>query len=155
MTKEQTLDFIVEVDVECEFVTYLTESIDSNLTVEQALTKWLEQYDFSGDSDEEKLFALMEQTTEDADTCKDYIGNEDWCVYAEEEAEEAFEEYMENYIDDCILPSIPVSLQNYFDDEKFKKDMEMDGKGSALGSYDGEEYEQTVNGTMYFLYRNN
>jgi len=30
-----------------------------------------------------------------------------------------------------------------------------DGRGHFMGSYDGEEYEETINGTDYYIYRTN
>ena len=63
--------------------------------------------------------------------------------------------YKENYIEECILPEIPDNLQYYFNNEAWKRDAKMDGRGHSLATYDGAEYEETVNNTTYYIYRTN
>lgn len=79
----------------------------------------------------------------------------DYLVLTDDEADERWEESLDSYIDDCILPELPGNLQNYFDSEKWKNNAKYDGRGHSLSSYDGNEYEEKVNGTMYFIYRIN
>lgn len=76
-------------------------------------------------------------------------------MYTDSEADDAWEKELDNYIDECILPEIPDSYRNYFDDEAWKIDAKYDGRGHALARYDGHEREQEVNGTTYYLYRIN
>lgn len=83
----------------------------------------------------------------------DYSNN--YLVLTDEEANDKWEEYLENYIEDCILPELPKHLQNYFDTERWKDDAKYDGRGHSLSSYDGNEYEEEVNGTTYYIYRIN
>lgn len=77
----------------------------------------------------------------------------DWLVYTDSEADDAWDESLENYIDDCL--EIPASMRNYFDRESWKSDARMDGRGHCLSGYNGHEEEQQVNGTTYYLYRQN
>lgn len=77
----------------------------------------------------------------------------DWLVYTDSEADDAWDESLENYIDECL--EIPASMRNYFDRESWKSDARMDGRGHCLSGYNGHEEEQQVNGTTYYLYRQN
>lgn len=77
----------------------------------------------------------------------------DWLVYTDSEADDAWDESLENYIDECL--EIPASMRNYFDREAWKYDARMDGRGHCLSGYNGHEEEQQVNGTTYYLYRQN
>lgn len=79
----------------------------------------------------------------------------DYLVLTDEEADERWDESMDIYIEECILPELPKNLRYYFDSEKWKKDASFDGRGHYLASYDGEEHEEEVNGTTYYIYRIN
>ena len=79
----------------------------------------------------------------------------DWKVYTDSEADDAWEESLDSYLDECVLPDLPKALQCYFDREAWKSDARMDGRGHSLAGYDGHEQEQEVNGTTYYLYRQN
>jgi len=98
------------------------------------IVKWID-IDFDGDS-----FSFDSQ---------------DWLCYTYQEAGWAEDEYLDNYIDECIMPSLPKDLQFYFDDEKWKKDARMDGRGHCLASYDGEEHEIEVDNETFYFYRVN
>lgn len=79
----------------------------------------------------------------------------DWLVCTDQEADDKWEEELDSYIDECVLPMIPEGYRNYFDDERYKQDCKYDGRGHLLAIYDGAEYEQEINGTTYYLYRQN
>jgi hypothetical protein len=79
----------------------------------------------------------------------------DYLVLTDDESDERWGESLDNYIEECILPELPEYLQNYFDSEKWKEDAKYDGRGHSLSSYDGNEYEEEVNGTTYYIYRIN
>ena len=81
--------------------------------------------------------------------------SEDWKVYTDSEADDAWDEQLDNYIEECILPEIHQAYRYYFDKEKWKNDAKYDGRGHSLARYDGHEQEQEVNGTTYYLYRQN
>lgn len=78
--------------------------------------------------------------------------NEDYLVLTDEEADEEEDRQLDNYIDECL--EIPNNIRPYFDEESWKQDARMDGRGHILSSYDGCEYEEEVEGTHYYIYRN-
>ena len=45
--------------------------------------------------------------------------------------------------------------RNYFDEEAWKSDARMDGRGHIISRYDGCENEEKVNGTWYYIFRQN
>ncbi len=88
--------------------------------------------------------------------------NNDYLVLTNEEAEEKWEESLDGYIEECNTPELDKldtlgNLQYYvsFDEEKWKRDARMDGRGHSLSSYDGNENEETVNGETFYIYRIN
>lgn len=76
-------------------------------------------------------------------------------VYTDSEADDEWELKLEQYVDDCILQELPKQYRPYFDSEAWKQDAKYNGRGTTLSSYDNQEIEQTVNGTTYYLYRQN
>lgn len=66
---------------------------------------------------------------------------EEWRVMTEEEADEAWEEALDSYLDDCVLPELPETAQRYFDREAWKRDARHDGRGHAIGHYDGYDHD--------------
>lgn len=131
-----------------------------------------ESYIFEGDETEEweNFLADIEDTEEppiisnfltycqnnltEVEAYEDDYSN-DYLVLTDEEADDRWEESMDSYIEECILPELPKNLRYYFDSEKWKKDASFDGRGHSLASYDGEEHEEKVNGTTYYIYRIN
>lgn len=87
--------------------------------------------------------------TDDRDTIE--VNNGEYLVLTDSEANEAWEASQESYIDDCVLPEIPEAYRAYFDKEAYLKDLSIDGRGSNLASYDGEENESGE----YYIYRIN
>ena len=79
--------------------------------------------------------------------------NEDYYVLTDEEADIKEDEQLNNYLEECIYPELPENLRDYFDDEKWKRDARIDGRGHIISTYDGCEYEETVEGTTYYIYR--
>ena len=79
--------------------------------------------------------------------------NENYTVVTDDEADDLWEQELDNYIEECIMPEIPEHLQYYFDEDAWKSDARIDGRGHAISRYDGEEYEEEVNGTTYYIYR--
>ena len=66
-------------------------------------------------------------------------GREEYAVGTDEEADEAWDQ----------------SLDSYFDEEMWKRDAKMDGRGHSLSSYDGNEEEVEVDGVLYSIFRVN
>lgn len=81
------------------------------------------------------------------------VQGDDYLFGTDEEMDDEWDEHLDNYIDECVLPEIPEYLQPYFDEERFKDDCRIDGRGHSLNSYDGKEEEIEFNGTYYFAYR--
>lgn len=98
---------------------------------------------------------LMEKLKSFLDDSEELINNHDYMVYTDDEANEAQTESIQCYINDCILPEIPEAYRYYFDSDRFIGDAEQDGRGHALAHYDGEEIEEKVNGTDFYIYRIN
>ena len=83
------------------------------------------------------------------------VGRREYLVLTDSEADAAWDSELERYIEDCILPEIPEMYRGYFDEDKWKADARVDGRGHSLAGYDGEECEARINGTDYFIYRQN
>lgn len=89
--------------------------------------------------------------------------NDDYWVLTDEEADEKWEESLDSYIEECITPEIDklsegagnLSYYITFDEDMWKRDARMDGRGHSLSSYDGHEYEETVQGQTFYIYRLN
>lgn len=87
-------------------------------------------------------------------------GNNRWCVQGtdylagtDDEMDELWDEDLDNYLEDCVYPDLPENMRMYFDDDAWKRDAKMDGRGHSLNRYDGDELEQKVNDTYYYAYR--
>lgn len=108
---------------------------------------------------QEKQVALMqhlgEEIPKDVNDIPDYEEHGDYLVATDEEADDLWEQDLNNYIDDCILPELSKHYQKYFDRDAFISDAKCDGRGYSLGKYDGNENEEIVNGTTYYIYRQN
>lgn len=95
----------------------------------------------------------------DIDDCYDV----DYYVLTDDEADEKWEESLDSYIEECITPEIDKisegngNLGYYitFNEEMWKRDAKMDGRGHSLSSYDGNENEEEVQGTTFYIYRIN
>ena len=81
--------------------------------------------------------------------------NSDWLVCTDSEADDKWEQELDNYIEECIYPELSGTLRNYFDEDKWKTDARYDGRGHSLAKYDGHECEQEIEGTTYYLYKQN
>lgn len=81
--------------------------------------------------------------------------NEEYEVLTDEEADDRWEEELGMYIEECIMSEVPDWLQNYFDEEAWKRDARFDGRGHSISRYDGYENEEKVNNTYYYIYRQN
>ena len=80
---------------------------------------------------------------------------EDYMVLTDWEADDRWEESLDSYLEECIYPELTGNLKYYFDEDKWKQDARDDGRGHSLSSYDGNEHEEDVNGTTYYIYRIN
>lgn len=153
MTTEQIISIISEKNMYSEFVDNLNVD-DSEITCKQALQDFYKDSILNDvDEDEERILALMEFTNENYDEAEKCIDNS-YLVLLDNEADDRYEEYLDSYIEDCILPDLNDSYRLYFDEEAWKKDARVEGsRGNSLATYDGEEHEETINGTTYYIYR--
>ena len=83
-------------------------------------------------------------------------GSEEYEVLTDFEADGRMEEELDNYLEECIYPEIQnETLRNYFDEEAWKSDARLDGRGHIISRYDGCENEEKVNDTWYYIFRQN
>ena len=84
----------------------------------------------------------------------EYYGCE-YLVCTDAEADDLQDKQFDWYIDECIINELPKAYRNYFDSEAWKSDAKYDGRGHCLATYDGNEHEENINGTYYYIYRTN
>ena len=126
---------------------------DNDKAYEGTEQEALEQYD--------KLTPETKEICTFAEYCNDNLteveeyeeSNGDWLVCDDSEADELWEQSLDNYIDEIITPELPETYRYYFDNEAWKEDARMDGRGHSLNTYDGNEYEQTIEGETFYLYK--
>jgi hypothetical protein len=90
-------------------------------------------------------------------------GKEEYAVGTDEEADTAWDQSLDSYIEECITPELDKlsenagTLGNYvtFNEEMWKRDAKMDGRGHSLSSYDSNEEEIQVGDTIYAIFRIN
>lgn len=85
----------------------------------------------------------------------------EYAVGTDAEADAAWDASLDSYIEECITPELDkleignLSAYVKFDEEMWKRDARMDGRGHSLSSYDGDENEETVGGETYYIFRIN
>lgn len=105
----------------------------------------------------EETATLLEDELKEASHDSNIIeyGSEEYLVVDDSTTDDLWDQELENYIDECILPEVPESVRNYFDNEAWKRDAKYDGRAHSLARYDGNEGEETVNGETFYIYRQN
>ena len=83
----------------------------------------------------------------------DKYSDREYTVMTDSEADKAWDESLDSYIDECL--DIPENVRFYFDEDKWKDDAKVDGRGHSLNRYDGSEEEANINDTDYYIYRRN
>lgn len=116
--------------------------------------------DFSGDDAEfaaalVKMFDLSENDLGDIkiDGTRVTVQGIDYLAGTDDQMDKAWDEELDNYLEECVYPELPEGMKCYFDDEKWKRDARIDGRGHALNRYDGGEEFTTVEGVYYYAYR--
>ena len=126
---------------------------------------------------EDAAIESYEAIKDDYESFEDFCSNEcdeveeleeddytiDYMVLTDEEADDKWEESLDSYIEECITPEIDklsegagnLSYYITFDEETWKRDARMDGRGHSLSSYDGCENEEEVEGITFYIYRTN
>ncbi|MEK6880344.1 MAG: hypothetical protein AABY22_12080 [Nanoarchaeota archaeon] len=105
-----------------------------------------------------QLDLTLSETLNDIEEESDEIfkyGEKEFFVLTNDEADTKNEEYIDNYIDESILHELPQRYQIYFDNEAFKRDARIDGRGHNLAGYDGNEEEQYIESEWFYIYRTN
>ena len=152
MTNELNQNFLADYD---ERVIALAQHL--NISLEPDFSN-VDEETTEEEQEEQRAEAIKEVTDELDNIVEDYDNrfsyyNEEYLVLTDSEADDMEDQQLDNYIDECIMPEIPEHLQNYFDDEAWKRDARMDGRGHIISTYDGCEYEEKVNDTWYYIYR--
>ena len=129
----------------------VAESIPSDLTTINKNTK-LDDFD-----EPEKVealaellechFSIIEENGDDTGIFS--AEGKDYLVLTDDEADDMQDQELESYLNDCIYPELPDGMQSYFNEEAWKRDAKMDGRGHSLNRQDGSE-EQIED---YFIYR--
>jgi hypothetical protein len=125
---------------------------------------------------DEKKAALAAHLKVSADTIEECSHSDDcfecesepgeYRVLTESEREEAAGEALESYIDECLFGQIKAdfkgqeslleTFERYFDRAAWKRDTLINnGYGHTLSGYDGNEREERIDGTWYYIYRVN
>ena len=80
---------------------------------------------------------------------------QEYLVATDNEADDVWDDRLESYIDECILPDLPENVRFYFDNEKWKEDAKIDGRGHSISSYDGGEDEVEIGSETLYIFRLN
>lgn len=83
------------------------------------------------------------------------VGNDEYLVCDDSSADKYWDDDLDNYLEEFIYPELPDNMIQYFDDEKWKRDARFDGRGHSLNHYDGTEEVEHINGTDYYIFRQN
>ncbi len=65
----------------------------------------------------------------------------EYAIGSDDEADDAWNNRLDGYLEEVIYPELPDTLVPYFDDDSWKSDAKMDGRGHSLSSYDGYELD--------------
>ena len=134
------------------------DTLISDLDKEEALAIIREV----SDDDEGEIYAICNMFDLTANEIDDIAieGNNRICVQGvdylfgtDDEMDTAWDEALDNYLEECVYPELSGHLQNYFDDEAWKSDARMDGRGHSLNHYDGGELSYNVGEVYYYAYR--
>lgn len=153
MTADQIKSIIEYKELDVDFFTFQMSDCDESMDEEARLLSFYENvilHDVY--EDKEKILALMEHTGDEYSECESHIYLDRYRVYTDSEANDALDEALDSYCEEHILSQIPSHLHQYFDDEEWKDDNSSD-RGHYLGQSDGDEYEETINGNTYYIYK--
>lgn len=154
MSSDQIESIIEAFNLYAEYFIWQAENATTDMDDDTRLQTYYESVIFPdqicGDEYYEKVLALMQHTDDNWDYVESYIDS-DYKVFTDDEAEKEFEESVENSSDD-VMRDIPEHLQQYFDRDEYIS-YHFNDRGAQLNPYDGCEYEETVNGTKYYIYK--
>jgi hypothetical protein len=133
-------------------------------TEEEAREQFYDDIEGTEEADIDANFLIFcENNLEEIEELDPDDYNNDYMVLTDEEADEKWEESLDSYIEECITPEIDklsegagnLSYYITFDEEQWKRDARMDGRGHSLSTYDGNEDEETIEGEIFYIYRIN
>lgn len=154
MSSDQIQSIIESFELSAEYFIWQGENATPDMDDDTRLQLYYESIilpdNIYGDEDYEKVLALMQHTGDNLDDA-DYAIGRDYKVFTDDEAQKQFDEYVELSVG-CIMSEIPEHLLQYFDKDSYIADNYND-RGTQLSYYDGCEYEETVNGTTYYIYK--
>lgn len=85
------------------------------------------------------------------DDCAFEAEGGEYLVLTGSEADGRWEEALNRYIESCLGMSDDV--RGCFDEDAWKSDAKLDGRGHSLSLYDGDEHEQKVDETDFYIFR--
>jgi len=154
MSTDQIESIIEALELSAEYFIWQGENATPDMDDDTRLQQYYESVIFPdqicGDEYSEKVIALMQHTDDNWDETDSAIGNS-YKVFTDSEAQKEFEESIESSVDG-VMSEIPEHLQQYFDRDGYISD-NLDDRGAQLNYYDGCEYEEKVNGTIYYIYQ--
>lgn len=147
LNEDQIHDIITQSDnYSREYFIWQMDEANSNLSME----------DFFNDEIfsvlDECVVALMQHTGDYYSDCESAIDREDYLVLTDNEADISAQQLAGEYASEAKY-EMPEHLRYYFDEDKYAQDLLDDSRGLLLAYADGEEHEEKVNGTIYFIYR--
>ena len=155
MTSDQIESIIDYFELSSEYFVWQMENANSTMDNDERLQLYYESVilpdNLYGDADYEKVLALMQHDDCDWADAKFKIDKEYYKVLDDAEAQKEFEKSVEYFVDD-VMSEIPEHLRQYFDEKSYIED-NLNDRGSQLNHYDGCEYEEEVNGTTYYIYK--
>lgn len=151
MTSEQIESIIEYLDLSTDYFTWQIGNCEESMDEEDRFIKFYKEEILTNcTEDDEKIFALMEHTGETYEEAESAIYS-NYRVLTDEEANETLSKYLEEYVEDNILHQIPIDLRVYFNTQAWIEDNNSD-RGTWLNYVNGEEYTETINETIYYIY---
>ena len=146
MISEEQIQDLIDSEERYSKEYFIWQMDPDNTDIEQFYLDEIEQ-----DLDE-LVLALMQHTGDMFSDCELAIDKREWLVLTDEKADETVADYAQCSLDD-VLYRVDEVIKQYFDTERYVEDYIYDSdRGSVIASYDGNEYDETVNGTTYYLY---
>ena len=141
---EQYLTGISQEDLDEKEEELLADERYSGEEINEILQKWI---------DEKCTLLEDEFQVSPYDDNRVEYGSQEYLVCTDSEAYDLWEESLDSYLEECVYPELQGNLKYYFDDEKWKKDAKMDGRGHSLSGYDGNENEEKVGDTFCISFK--
>ena len=132
-----------------EYEDFEKKELENEEDTETAFDEWIDS----------EYSTLEEEITNSYGNCYEY-GREGYLVLTDTEADSEAYDYTYSIWEECYLTEEVKKqlgfLADYIDLDQATKDaIQADGRGNSLSSYDGEEYEETINNVTYYIYRIN